>query len=40
MANTAPLTTIADHSLLHDQWQRLVPWITYTDADRNAAAKY
>jgi hypothetical protein len=40
MANTPPIVSIADHSLLHDQWQRLLPWLTYTDADGNPAVKY
>ncbi|HMM88300.1 hypothetical protein [Bradyrhizobium sp.] len=40
MANNAPIVSIADHSLLHDQWQRVQPWISYTDADGNPAVKY
>jgi hypothetical protein len=40
MANNAPVASIGNQSLLHDQWQRLQPWITYTDADGNPAVRY
>ncbi|MGY4503260.1 hypothetical protein ACVWYH_007217 [Bradyrhizobium sp. GM24.11] len=40
MANNAPVVSIENQSLLHDQWQRLQPWLTYTDADGNPAIKY
>ena len=40
MANNAPVVLIGNQSLLHDQWQRLQPWITYTDADGNPAVRY
>ena len=36
----APVVSIGNQSLLHDQWQRLQPWITYTDADGSPAVKY
>lgn len=40
MANNPPVISIGDHGLLHDQWQRLQPWITYTDADGDPAVRY
>jgi hypothetical protein len=40
MANNSPVVSIGNQSLLHDQWRRLQPWITYTDADGNPAVRY
>jgi hypothetical protein len=38
MAN--PVVSVGNRSLLHDKWQQLQPWITYSDADGNAAVTY
>ncbi|MFQ3458419.1 hypothetical protein PMN64_34590 [Bradyrhizobium sp. UFLA01-814] len=40
MANTAPVVTIGNHSLLSNHWQKIQPWLTYSDADGNSAVSY
>ncbi|HEX8032136.1 MAG TPA: hypothetical protein VF491_26930, partial [Vicinamibacterales bacterium] len=40
MANTAPVVTIGNHSLLYNQWQMMQPWLTYFDADGNPAQSF
>ena len=40
VANTAPVATIADHSLGTNEWARLSNWVSYSDADGNAATQY
>ncbi|WP_342724445.1 hypothetical protein AAFG07_36325 [Bradyrhizobium sp. B097] len=40
MANTAPVVTIGNHSLLYNQWQQMQPWLTYFDADGNPAQSF
>ncbi|WP_249131916.1 MULTISPECIES: hypothetical protein [unclassified Bradyrhizobium] len=40
MANTAPVVTIGNHSLLYNQWQKMQPWLTYFDADGNPAQSF
>ena len=39
-ANTAPVATIADHSLGKNEWAKLSNWVSYSDADGNAATQY
>ncbi|CAN7297053.1 hypothetical protein LJR220_001509 [Bradyrhizobium sp. LjRoot220] len=36
----APVITVSNKSLLHDQWQLLQPWFSYFDADGNPAVRY
>ncbi len=38
--NTAPVATVADHSLHTNEWSRVDSWISYTDADGSAATSY
>ena len=38
--NTKPVATINDHSLQSNEWARVASWISYSDADGNAATKY
>ncbi|MGY4198377.1 hypothetical protein ACVI1L_003991 [Bradyrhizobium sp. USDA 4516] len=40
MANSAPVVTIGNHSLLYNQWQKIQPWLTYADSDGNPAQKF
>ncbi|GEC51663.1 hypothetical protein ABIF38_000597 [Bradyrhizobium japonicum] len=40
MANSAPVVTIGNHSLLYNQWQKMQPWLTYADSDGNPAQKF
>ena len=40
MANTAPVVSIGDHGLLSNRWQLLQPWLSYSDANGNAAVRY
>ena len=38
--NTAPVATINDHSLHVNEWAQVTDWLSYSDADGNAATKY
>ena len=38
--NTPPVATIADHSLQTNQWSQVASWVSYSDADGNAATQY
>ena len=38
--NTPPLATINDHSVAANQWSQVTSWITYSDAENNAATQY
>ena len=38
--NTAPVVTINDHSLQSTAWARVSSWLSYSDAEGNAATKY
>ena len=40
LANTPPVATINDHSLHTNEWSRVTNWISYSDADGNAATQY
>ena len=40
MANTKPAVNANDHSLHLDQWSQVAGWISYSDADGNAATQY
>jgi Ca2+-binding RTX toxin-like protein len=40
LANTAPVATIADHSLGMNEWAKLSNWLSYADADGNGATQY
>ncbi|MGE9009791.1 hypothetical protein ACO2JO_14485 [Leptospira interrogans] len=40
MANTAPVVSIGNRSLLYNKWQQIQPWVTYSDADGSAAVRY
>ncbi|WP_244485423.1 hypothetical protein [Bradyrhizobium tropiciagri] len=40
MANTPPVVSIGNHSLLSNHWQRIEPWLTYSDADGNPAQSF
>ncbi|WP_249142732.1 hypothetical protein [Bradyrhizobium sp. AUGA SZCCT0160] len=37
---TAPVASIGNRSMLSNHWQRLQPWISYSDADGNPAVSY
>lgn len=37
---TAPVVSIGNRSMLSNHWQRLQPWISYSDADGNPAVSY
>src|SRR5262245_47847096 len=37
---TAPVVSISDHTLNKDQWAQIQSWLSYSDADGNAATKY
>jgi hypothetical protein len=39
-ANHAPTATIADHSVVLNQWTQAQNWLSYSDADGNAATMY
>src|SRR4029079_18008337 len=39
-ANQAPVATISDHSLSVNQWSKVDSWLSYSDADSNAATQY
>jgi probable HAF family extracellular repeat protein len=39
-ANHAPLTTVGNHSLHINDWSNVASWISYTDADNDAAVQY
>src|ERR1700719_1859888 len=36
----APVVTINDHSLNFEEWAQIKNWLSYSDADGNAAVKY
>jgi endoglucanase len=38
--NHAPVVTVGNHSLDINGWSSVADWISYTDADNNAAAQY
>ena len=38
--NTPPVVTINDHSLHNNEWSQVTNWISYSDADGNAATQY
>ena len=38
--NTPPVATINDHSLHVNEWTQVQSWLSYSDADGNAATKY
>src|SRR5262249_20938459 len=38
--NHAPVATIADHTLNANEWAQVKNWLSYSDADGNAATKY
>lgn len=40
MANTAPVVSIGNRSLLYNKWLQVQPLVTYSDADGNAATRY
>jgi len=40
LPNSAPATTIADHSLHTNEWAQVKPWLSVTDADNDAATEY
>ncbi len=40
IANTPPVATINDHSLANNQWSQVNSWISYSDANGNAATHY
>jgi hypothetical protein len=40
LPNTAPVATIADHSLPVNHWQQISSWISYSDANGDAATQY
>jgi V8-like Glu-specific endopeptidase len=39
-ANHAPTAAIADHSVVLNQWTQVQNWLSYSDADGNAATMY
>ena len=39
-ANTAPVASVADHSLARNAWSSVMSWVSYSDADSNAATHY
>jgi hypothetical protein len=39
-ANHAPVTTVSDHSLRINDWSKIASWISFTDADNDAALQY
>ena len=39
-ANHAPVTTVSDHSLRINAWSKIASWISFTDADNDAALQY
>ena len=40
LPNTPPVATIGDHSLQINEWSKIASWISYSDADGNAATQY
>ena len=40
LANTPPVATINDHSLHTNEWSQVKNWLSYSDADGNAATQY
>jgi hypothetical protein len=40
LPNNKPVATIADHALHIDEWAQVKNWLSYADADGNAATKY
>ena len=40
LSNTPPVATINDHSLHTNEWSQVANWISYSDADNNAATQY
>jgi hypothetical protein len=40
LANRPPVATVSDHSLAANQWAQVQGWISYSDADGNAATQY
>jgi hypothetical protein len=40
VANTPPVAAINDHSLQTNQWSQVAGWISYSDANGNAATQY
>ena len=38
--NTPPVVTINDHSLHTNEWSQVTNWISYSDAENNAATQY
>src|SRR5262249_59552691 len=38
--NAPPVATIDDHSLQNNEWSKIASWISYSDADGNAATQY
>ena len=40
LSNTPPVATINDHSLHTNEWSQVTNWISYSDADGNAATQY
>ena len=40
LSNTAPQALIGDHSVQSNEWVLLKNWLSYSDADNNAATKY
>ncbi len=39
-ANTAPVATVADHSLKMNEWSKISSWVSYSDAEKDAATQY
>jgi hypothetical protein len=40
VGNSPPVATVGDHSLAANQWAQVQGWISYSDADGNAATQY
>jgi hypothetical protein len=40
LPNNAPVATAGDHSLHTNEWSQVNSWVSYADADGNAATKY
>jgi hypothetical protein len=40
LANTTPVATVNDHNLHVNEWSHVSSWISYSDADANAATQY
>src|SRR5207244_2559315 len=38
--NHPPVATISDHALQINEWAQVSTWLSYSDADGNAATKY